>query len=770
MVPNMSLLTIRRSPHPAWLALLLLTAIGCGKRPPATERVWLDFADQVWFQTGSVTTDVISAPRQVGIENLGYGWRQVHADDPERAAFEMDVAAARLFFFSADGDTTAVEIEISAVGKGRPKVTPLTLTLNGRPLTKLPLSRKWKRHRVEIPAQVIRRGNNRLDFQIPVPKKSQKSRHRLRPKIRNLRFFAANGRGVWPERPTTLQVAGEPELSPDRDTIQMPSPARLEAVTEIPERARLTARFEVLRPQGADLEPVLGYAKLLDPDLQEHHLAQERVTESRSAFDFDVDLGAWQGQMVRLQLGAGGTGNAVVSWHWAIVETQPGQTQPGSIEPIRRLPAPSSGRLGRPDVLVVLLDAARADSFSPFGSTRPTPHTARLAAEGTVFQQAMAASSWTGQSIPSIFTGLYPDSLRVGPWGSPLPSNIATVAELLSGVGYRTVLWTQHPFYGYQEDLKRGFQEFHRPEFRDYRTLPSQEILISDQQPTFAFVHLIPPHAPYTPPPPHRGLYSSWYTGSIEPEATFLSRFPDKQPIEELTEEDRRFIRDRYDENVAFADAQVGALLSLLESSERYDDTLVVLMSDHGEAFLEHDRYLHSRMLFREFLHVPLVIKWPHGVPDFKAEVTEPMSLVDLVPTLVDGLALSGQQGGYQGRSLIPLVFDGAHRQEPLWATTRRVDTYQKPPRPLEMLQAGPWKILYDPLADRSQIYQIEDDPGESRDLSMELPMRALYLRQALLRQETYNRELLRQDPEPGFIEDSDAEIQEQLEALGYIN
>jgi arylsulfatase A-like enzyme len=165
-----------------------------------------------------------------------------------------------------------------------------------------------------------------------------------------------------------------------------------------------------------------------------------------------------------------------------------------------------------------------------------------------------------------------------------------------------------------------------------------------------------------------------------------------------------------------------------------------------------------------------LVIKWPHGVPDFKAEVTEPMSLVDLVPTLVDGLALSGQQGGYQGRSLIPLVFDGAHRQEPLWATTRRVDTYQKPPRPLEMLQAGPWKILYDPLADRSQIYQIEDDPGESRDLSMELPMRALYLRQALLRQETYNRELLRQDPEPGFIEDSDAEIQEQLEALGYIN
>jgi arylsulfatase A-like enzyme len=766
----MPLLNARKSFRISWCALLLLTAIGCGKRPPAMERIWLDFADHVWFQSGNVTTDLISAPRRVGLQNLGYGWRQIHSEDPARAAFEMDVAAARLFFFSADGDTTAIEIEISAVGRRRLKVTPLNLLLNGRPLTKLPLSRKWEQHRVEIPAPVIRRGNNRLDFQIAIPKKSQKSRHRLRPKIRNLRFFATNGRREWPERPTTLQVAGDPELSLDRDTIQMPSPARLEAVIEVPERARLTARFQVRRPPGADLEPVLVYAKLLDPELEEHPLAQERVTESRSAFDFDVDLSAWQGQRVRLQLGAGGPGNAVVSWHWAIVEAQPGQTPPGSIAPIRRQPAPSSGRLGRPDVLVVLLDAARADSFSPFGGTRPTPHTARLASQGTVFQQAMAASSWTGQSIPSIFTGLYPDSLRVGPWGSPLPSNIATLAELLSGVGYRTVLWTQHPFYGYQEDLKRGFQEFHRPEFRDYRTLPSQEILISEQQPTFAFVHLIPPHAPYTPPPPHRGLYSSWYSGSIEPEATFLSRFPDKRSTEELTEEDRRFIRDRYDENVAFADAQVGALLSILDSSKRYEDSLVILMSDHGEAFLEHGRYLHSRMLFREFLHVPLVIKWPRGVSGYEAEVAEPMSLVDLVPTLEDGLALPAQQEGYQGRSLIPLVFDGAHRQEPLWATTRRVDTYQKPPRPLEMLQAGPWKILYDPLSDSSRIYQIENDPGESQDLSGELPMRTLYLRQALLRQRTYNRELLQQAPEPGPIEDSDAEIQKQLEALGYLN
>ena len=766
----MFLLTYRNARHTLWLALFSLTLSGCWSRPPTAERTWLDFTDQVFYQGGNVTTDLISAPRQFGLENLGYGWRQVHANDPARAAFEMDVAASRLFFFSADGDTTALDIEVSAVGKGRLKQIPLTLVLNDRRLTNLPLTRQWERHRAELPGNVVRKGRNWLELRIPRPKRSQKSRHRLRPKVRSLNLYAANGRPAWPQRPPSITLDRNPPSTSDRSSIRMPSPGWLEAVTDLPERARLRARFQVDRPPGAGQEPVLVYARLLDPELGEHHLAQERVTSSRRAHDFDVDLSGWQGQTVRLQLGVSGLGNAVVSWHWAVIEGRPEPSRPPDIEPIRQLQAPLSGRLGRPDVLVILLDAARADSFSPFGGARPTPNTARLASEGTVFQEATAASSWTGQSMSSIFTGLFPDSLRVGPWGSPLPSDISTAAELLSQVGYRTVLWTQHPFYDHQKDLKRGFQEFYRPAFRDYSSLPSQEKLISEDQPTFAFVHLIPPHTPYTPPPPYRGSYSSWYSGSIEPEASFLSSFPGRRDPEELSDADRRFIRDRYDENIAFADAQVGKLLSMLDSAGRFEDTLVILLSDHGEAFLEHDNFLHSRLLHREFLHVPLVIKWPHGITGHKAEVDAPISLVDLVPTLVDGLALPDQRGGFQGRSLIPMVFESASREPLLWATTRRVGSYQQPPRPRQMLQVGPWKIIHDPLADTSLLYQVETDPAEVQDLSEGLPMRTLLLRQVLQRQAIFNRELLREEPGRGPIEDSDAEIQEQLEALGYLD
>jgi len=752
------------------LATLSLTLVGCSDHPPTPDRIWLDFAREVWHQSGNVTTDSISAPRRSGLERLGYGWHQVHADDPARAVFEMHEQVARLFFFSADGDTEALEIEVSAVGKGPIKQTPLALSLNGRSMTGLPLTRKWQRHRVEIPSGSIRTGRNLLELRFPRPDKTPRWRHGLRPRVRNLRFFAANHRVLWPQRPTSISLASDPDSLSDLSTIQMPSPGWLAVVTDLPERARLRARFQVQRPPGADIESVLVYATLLDEELYKHTIAQERVTDAPGDHDFDVDLSAWQGQMVRLQLGVGGPGNALVSWRWAVVEGPPGQTRAPDIEPIRRLQAPSSGRLGRPDVLVIMLDAARADAFSAFGGDRPTPATERLASDGTRFGEALATSSWTGQSVSSILTGLLPDTLGVGPWGSRLPAGVETIAELLAKVGYRTVLWTQHPFYKQQADLKRGFQEFYRPAFQDYRALPSQEQLFSQAAPTFAFVHLMPPHTPYTPPPPHRGRYSSWYTGPIEPDAVFLNSFPKRRDPGELTEEDRRYIRDRYDENAAFADAQVGSLLSMLDAAGRYDDSLIILLSDHGEAFLEHGRFLHSRMLHREFLHVPLIIKWPGRVLGFEARVMEPVSLVDIVPTLVDGLALPERKGGFQGRSLLPIVFDSASRQEALSATTRGTASYRQPPRPQQMLQTGPWKILFDPLTDQSRLYQIDNDPAETQDLSGELPMRALLLRQMLQRQVALNRELLRESPEPGPVEEMDTELEEQLEALGYLD
>ena len=764
-------LKARRPALPVLLAVCLPLALaGCGGQPPKPDRIWSDLAREVWYQSGNVSTDLISAPQGVGLENLDYGWSQVHLEDADRAALEVTEQVARLFFFSADGDTEALEVDVSAVGKGQLKRAPLTLRLNGEPLTQLPLVRKWKRHRVEIPVGLVRQGRNLLELRFPKPRQNPRWPQRLRARVRSARFFAANGHATWPQRPSRMILVDDPTSGTDFGKIEMPSPGWLELVAHLPEEARLRARFRVERPEGSDSEPVLVYAKLLDPRLDEHHLAQQRVTNSQKDYDFESDLDAWKGETVRIRLGVSGPGNAVVSWRWAVVEGPSGRAPRHDIEPIARQQPAISGRLGRPDILVVLLDAARADAFSPFGGAHPTPAAERLASQGTCFAEAMATSSWTGQSVSSILTGFFPDSLGVGPWGSRLPDGIQTLAELLSNVGYRTVLWSQHPFYDQQVDLKRGFQEFHRAPFRDYTSLPSLEQLVSSEVPTLAFVHLIPPHAPYAPPPPHRGAFTAWYSGSIEPDPDFLNSFPTRRTADQLTEADRRYIRDRYDENVAFADAQLGSLLSMLDGAGRYDSSLVILLSDHGEAFMEHGYFLHTNTLNREMLHVPLVIKWPKEVSGFRPRVAEPVSLVDLLPTLTDGLAIGNSEGGFQGRSLLPSVFDATDRPSVLWATTRGAAKYDAPPSPWQMLQAGPWKILVDPLSGRSRLYQLQDDPAETRDLSADLPMRTLLLRQALRRQAVLNRELLRVQSTSEPVEELDAEIEDQLKALGYVN
>jgi len=340
----------------------------------------------------------------------------------------------------------------------------------------------------------------------------------------------------------------------------------------------------------------------------------------------------------------------------------------------------------------------------------------------------------------------------------------------MSANGYRTVLWSQHPLYRNHKSFQRGFEAVHQTSSGAYDELPGAQELLDDERPTFAWVHLIPPHAPYRPPEPFHGLYSSEYTGSASVEAEFLSRFPHAEDPESLSAADLQYLRDRYLENVSFADSLVARLLAELESQGRYRSSLIILLSDHGEAFLEHGSFLHTRSLHTELLHIPLVIKWPADREGFAARISLPVSLVDLVPTLVDGLGLAGADEGFQGTSLLPGALDGTPADRPIYAVTRGVEDRRKAPKPALMLQTGDWRILHDPLRDSSELYNQVEDPGETVDLSSDHPLKTLLLRQSLLSQQHWNRQLLRGLAGEERVEELDPEIIEQLKALGYLN
>jgi arylsulfatase A-like enzyme len=284
--------------------------------------------------------------------------------------------------------------------------------------------------------------------------------------------------------------------------------------------------------------------------------------------------------------------------------------------------------------------------------------------------------------------------------------------------------------------------------------------------PVFAIVHLMPPHAPYEPPRPFRGSLTAGYTGRVSLEPTFLNSFPKRRDPATLSAEDLGYIRGRYLENAAYADHLVSRVLDLYRLAGRLDDTLVVLVSDHGEAFLEHDRFLHGLHLFREYVHVPMIVRWPAGVRGFQPVVDTPASLVDVAPTLVDGLALPSGIG-FQGRSLLPVVFDRQPLARPLYSYTRGLSDGTRPPRPERRIETDQWVAVLQEVGARTRLYR-EGEVREQHDLAAEAPTQALLLAQTARLQEALNRRIL-ETLGAADAEELDAETIEELRALGYL-
>ena len=748
------------------LALLILTmtfmASACTPhRDAAVDETSIEFAEVVDFQALQLSTDLISVPEGRGLATIEHGWQR--ADDTEAKDTWIAVTGkvGRFMIFSADGDLEELELELSL---GNPEDTqrlPVNVLLNDSRFDRLHPTPEWSSFSVAVPRELVRQGLNVLDL-APRHRKGEES-YSLRPqlRLRRMRLRSADGRPVWPARPQSIH---------DNNGILIPAAGYIDLVLRVPPDGRIVGSYEaeIAKPDSA---PAWAFIQLLDEAGRERTLLNKHLRKTiRRTREVDLDLTAWSGEIVRLRVGTTGPGNGVVRWRDLRVAGAQKVGPSIPLPPIPRSDIGRSGRLGKPDVLVILLDAARADAFSTFGGPHPTPATERLAGDGTVFEQALSPAPWTGQSVPAMLTGLYPDSLGVGPLGSPLPAEIPALAELMTVAGYRTVLWSQHPIYRNHKSFQRGFQEIYKTPPGAYDELPGGQELLDDEQPTFAWIHLIPPHAPYRPPRPFAGSYTSGYSGSMSVEAEYLSRFPHSEDPESLSAADLRYLKDLYLENVGFADSLVARLLAELERQGRYRNSLIVLLSDHGEAFLEHGDFLHTRSVHTELLHVPLVIKWPAQTDGFTSKIPSPVSLVDLVPTLVDGLGLAGADEGFQGRSLLPTVFDGVVEARTLWAVTRGVEDRRKAPKPGIMLQSGQWRILYDPLRDASKLFNHNEDPGETVDFSSDQPLQTLLLRQSLLSQQHWNRQLLGGPASEEEVGELDPEVVEQLKALGYLN
>jgi arylsulfatase len=753
-------------------AALILAVGSCRPAEEPGDPVELGFADYVGPQQHQISTDLILPDREKYGHRLGFGWAVKHPGGLDEAVIEMRRETARARFFSAAADADSLEIEAYWSGDSAKEAPPIGLLLNGQYLAHLEAGDRWQSYRVDIPAWRVRQGVNLLELHREDTGASQKRRKRYPRylRLRHLRIHTPKNRSPWPERPVEITLLDESPGTSGKPVIQMPTESYLDLVTELPGRARLVGHYTVEFPLERAREAVTLAVELLDEKGRTRKLMTKKVRRpTEKPQRLSVDLGRWSGELVRLRLRIAGPGEALIQWHDPKVLGRGGSGNATLQGNEAAFTPPHSGRLGRPNVVFIMLDAARADAFSCFGGPYPTPTLDRLAEEGTRFSRALAPSSWTGQSVPAIFTGLFPDTLDMDHWGSRLPPSVPTFAALLQEAGYDTLLYSQHPFYRWHDDLQSGFEKVRLAGSRVVHASELTQWLEESPGPSFAFVHLMPPHTPYEPPDPYRGLYSSWYQGEVPVTAEFLNRFPHRLTKKDLDAEDLRYIKDRYLEHAVFADSQVAAVLSVLEELDQYDDALIVVLADHGEAFLEHSFFLHGQRLYDEFVHVPLLIKWPRSVDGFSSSIDQPVSLVDLVPTLVDGLDLPSDRG-FQGISLLPVAFGEKPLQRPLYSTTRGAGPRSQPPTTSSMLLMDGWKIIHNRISFEDELYYLTDDPGEKRNLAAEMPVKALLLHQEIQRRMWLNKGFLESGGGEIDLETLDPKDIENLKALGYLN
>lgn len=291
-------------------------------------------------------------------------------------------------------------------------------------------------------------------------------------------------------------------------------------------------------------------------------------------------------------------------------------------------------RVERPNILFLMLDTLRADHLSGYGYERHTsPVLDAFAQENLKAAFALTAAPWTPASVASMFTGLYPSSHRMMPPNdrdlakqglTRVSDELDTLAEKLKSAGYATAGVSPNPWVTKQFGYTQGFDQFYfiEREPANKITESGREIIEAWEKqklrdPFFLYLHFLDPHDPYTPP----GAYATKFTGSLQ-----RSPFTYSQEMQHNI--------NLYDGEIAFLDSELGKFFDYLRSKKLYDDLVIVIVSDHGEQFMEHGDERHGYKLFNEEVHIPLLMKTGRAADRGKV-ITETVSTVDILPTLL---------------------------------------------------------------------------------------------------------------------------------------
>jgi arylsulfatase A-like enzyme/Tfp pilus assembly protein PilF len=413
-------------------------------------------------------------------------------------------------------------------------------------------------------------------------------------------------------------------------------------------------------------------------------------------------------------------------------------------------PPGAAAPAGRDNVLLITLDTVRADHLGSYGHPRArTRHLDRLAAEGVRFEWAFSPAPITLPAHASILTGLYPFEHGVRNNGNfYLGDTFDTLATVLAGQGYRTAAFVSAFVLDRRYGLGRGFQLYDdrmqggQPQVlsleAERRGDHTAEAMVRwlegyaaetggasapGRPPFFVWLHLYDPHEPYRPPQPFRDAFSD----------------------------------APYDGEIAFDDSVVAYVRDRLGQLGLLDRTVIAIIGDHGESLGDHGEETHTMFVYDSAIRVPLILWRPGRIPAGTA-VPDVVRATDVAPTLLELVGAPPLRIAH-GRSLVPILTGQSAPDAPAVYAETYLPKFYMNWAPLTTLRDERWKFIDAP---RPELYDLQADPGETRNLFDSQRRTAEAMRAALAR--------LTGGSEGSMAAGGlDREAMEKLAALGYI-
>ena len=488
-----------------------------------------------------------------------------------------------------------------------------------------------------------------------------------------------------------------------------------------------------------------------------------------------------------------------------------------------------------PNIILVVMDTVRADHLSCYSHhQKTTPNIDSVAKHGVLYENAFSVAPWTPPSHASIFTGKYPSYHRTLGKNLHLGRENVTLAEILRRCGYVTMGISACPFLRPEEGFNKGFHEY----FDMYKMPTSPSFTFAKQslraairkmifgpdryvyqtndmiknllkanrlrkRPFFLFVNYFNCHTPYDPPRPFKKRFCNSYDESALYLIDFILKRIFRKTTEKIHDKDldiqrilyiaggkasfsfiaKEFqiskkewevVKSWYDGEIAYLDYRIGELINFLCDEGIFDDTFLIITSDHGENLGQHDLPDHTFCLYDSVLHVPLIMTYPSVIPE-KRTISNLVSTIDIFPTILTMLDLKNIGDNIQGKSLYPFEEQNIHnfvcaeyggylsRLERLENVFVNYPKIRKIEKGLKSIRTESYKYILS-SDQKEELYNVQDDPFEEVNIARGYPDKARFLRKQL-----ENTVDISYFGAKEFPAEKERQILDRLKALGYV-